>query len=67
MEGYNTFQTKFKLGDKVRIDNHGLDGTVVHVGRDYGGSIYIVEWRDKPEQLHSRWFRDEELTLIYAS
>lgn len=67
--GINMVDFEFSLGQIVEIVSAAttgagqLLGKVVHLGYDFGGRFYLVEWWDG-RQYRSRWFRERELAEL---
>lgn len=55
---------KYSLNDTVSIliATGAVAGVVTHVGLDFGGEIYLVRYVDARGEVHTDWFRAEELS-----
>ena len=52
----------YKKGDVVRLKAVVPKGPIASMRMDEDGTIWcLVEWTGEDGQVHSRWFKDEEL------
>lgn len=54
-----------KKGDIVKLKAFVPQGPVVSMRMDEDGGVWcLVEWTGDDGQVHSRWFKDEELETV---